>query len=166
MDYEADLNGKLIVLSKKLPHFSDGRIDYTYASEAVVIVVFLRFRKKILILHRSQKVLNYQGKWGGLGGFVDEAKPIREKVLLELNEELNINSDIIHDLTVFSPITNHDNKINKTWFIYPVLVDLNKSPTITLDWEHDDYKWILPLEVTNFDITPNTEDLLSSMQLI
>lgn len=48
--------------AKKLPKFPDGRIDYSNSDIAPVITVFVRYKDKILILKRSDKVRAYQRK--------------------------------------------------------------------------------------------------------
>ena len=67
-------------LAKKLPKFPDGRIDYSNSDTALVITVFIKNKDKILLLKRSSKVSTYQGKWNTVAGYIDEPKPIREKI--------------------------------------------------------------------------------------
>ena len=67
-----------------LPKFEDGRIDYTSSKKAPILLCFVKFQEKILLVKRSNKVGNYQGKWNVVAGFIDEPKPLKEKVLEEL----------------------------------------------------------------------------------
>lgn len=165
IDYEQELTNKLSELAKRLPSFEDGRINYTDSPEAFVLVAFVRFNNELLIVQRSEKVLNYKGLWGGLGGFIDEPKPVKDKVLEEVSDELGIKKRLIRNIKVFAPVVSKDERINRTWFVYPILVDLTERPEIKLDWEHVDYRWIEPSEIKNFDVTPNTHSLLQAMGL-
>ncbi|MCK4453768.1 NUDIX domain-containing protein [Candidatus Parcubacteria bacterium] len=158
---------------KKLPKFPDGRIDYSNADIAPVITVFVKYKDKILLLKRSDKVRTYQGKWNTVAGYLDELKPMREKALEEIQEELKINKNNILSFHIGETYRFKDNKVNKnlafgknfvsrfarnkTWIVHPVLVELKKLPRIKLDWEHTEYKWIKPKELKKFDIVTNLE---------
>ncbi len=143
--------------SKELPHFPDGRIDYTHAKLAPVITVFVCFEGQILLLKRSDKVGAYKNKWNAVAGFLDEVKPIEEKIKEELHEELGISLEIISLISLGEPYEYIDTAIGKTWLINPVLVTLSKKLEIKLDWEHTDFQWIDPIELKNFDSVPGLE---------
>ena len=143
--------------AKKLPKFPDGRINYSNSDIAPVIVIFIKYKGKIILLKRSNKVRTYRGKWNTVAGYLDEIKPINEKILQELREELKINKSNISLIRIGTPYTFKDVKVevNKNWIVHPVLIELKKKPDIKLDWEHIKYKWIKPEELKNFDTPPN-----------
>jgi ADP-ribose pyrophosphatase YjhB (NUDIX family) len=85
-------------LKQKLPSFPDGRINYKDSDLAPVLTVFISFGAKILLLKRSKKVNTYQGKWNTVAGYIDQIRPLKEKVLEELREELSIDEAIISDI--------------------------------------------------------------------
>ncbi|MBO8183616.1 MAG: NUDIX domain-containing protein [Archaeoglobus sp.] len=147
-------------LGEKLPKFPDGRIDYSKSDIAPVITVFVKYRDKILLLKRSDKVSTYKGKWNTVAGYLDEIRPIEEKVLEELGEELGIGEENILSIRIADPFEFKDSRIGKTWIVTPVLIELGKEPEITLDWEHTDYTWIHPDELKNFDTVPNLDKSL------
>ncbi len=147
--------------SERLPKFSDGRIDYSTSNKAPVLTCFVKFDNKILLLKRSDKVRDYQGLWNSVSGYLDEFRPLKEKALEELREELGITSDLIKQTKLGQPYELTDNKVQKIWIIFPVLVELKKEPTIKLDWEHTDFKWINPADLKNFDIVPSLDKTLS-----
>lgn len=142
--------------ANKLPKFPDGRIDYSNSDIAPVVIIFLRYKDKILLLKRSDKVLAYQGKWSVVAGFLDEVKPIREKILEEVKEETGINKDDILSIHIGEPYEFLDAEIGKTWIRHPVLVELKKEPSLKLDWEHKEYKWVSREQLKGFDTVPNT----------
>jgi 8-oxo-dGTP pyrophosphatase MutT (NUDIX family) len=145
----------------KLPRFPDGRIDYTNAEAAPVITVFVKSGNKVLLLKRSGKVGHYKGKWNAIAGYLDEERPAREKVLEELREEAGIPEKQVKSIGFGEPFANKDKAIKRTWLIHPVLVEV-RDPSIRLDWEHTDYAWIKPQELTNYDHVPSLEKSLAS----
>lgn len=160
MSNEIIFENVLCEFSEKLPKFSDGRIDYSISDKAPVLTCFVKFENKILLLKRSDKVRAYQGLWNSVAGYLDEFRPLEEKALEELREELGITADIIKQTKLGQPYELIDDKAKKIWVIFPVLVELNKEPDIKLDWEHTDYKWIDPVDLKSFDIVPDLDKTL------
>jgi isopentenyldiphosphate isomerase len=145
---------------KKLPKFPDGRIDYSSSETAPVITVFVSYGNKILLLKRSDRVSTYRGKWNTVAGYLDEMKPVKEKVLEELGEEVGIEERDISSIKIGDPYEFRDEKIGKTWIVAPVLVKLKKTPEIKLDWEHTDFVWIEPEDICRYDTVPNLDKSL------
>lgn len=141
--------------SQKLPKFPDGRINYSDSDVAPVITVFVRYNDEILLLKRGDKVRVYQRKWNTVAGYLDQVRPIREKILEELREEVEVELKEISSIQLGKPFRFKDRKIGKTWLIHPVLVILGRKPKIKLDWEHTEFKWIRPDDLKSFDLVPN-----------
>jgi len=156
-----DQNKKILDIikefEKRLPKFPDGRINYSNSDIAPVIVIFIKYKDKIILLKRSDKVRTYKGKWNTVAGYLDEIMPINEKILEEIREELKINEDNISIAHIGRSYNFTDSEVekNKSWIVHPVLIKLKSRPDIKLDWEHTDYKWIKPEELKNFDTTPH-----------
>jgi len=146
--------------AKNLPTFSDGRIDYSHAKTALVITVFVKYHEKILLLKRSNKVSTYRGLWNTVAGYLDEPKPVIDKIFEELREEIGIEEDNIKTYKIQEPFSFEDHSINRIWIIHPAVVELNKKPYIKLDWEHDEYQWIDPEDINNFNTVPNLKESL------
>ncbi len=159
---ERELMKRLEDFSELLPKFSDGRIDYTDSPEAPVIAVFVKHKGKILLLKRSDKVIAYGGKWHAIGGFLDEIRPVREKVLEELKEELEIEEKSVLSINIGAHRKIADKNIGRTWIVYPVLAELKEEPEIKLDWEHTECKWIKPEELKDYDTTPQLGRIMES----
>lgn len=149
---------------KSLPRFPDGRINYSKSERAPVINCFVKYKDKVLILKRSNKVLAYKGKWNSVGGYIDENKPVKEKAIEELEEELKISRKTISRIKVGIPYEVRDESIKRTWIVFPVLAELNKAPKIMLDFEHTDFKWINPKDLLNYDIVPGLEQVLKKLE--
>lgn len=125
---------------RDLPHFPDGRIDYTNSEKAPTVVSFLKCGGEILLLKRSDRVRTHKNVWSVVAGYLDELKPISEKALMEVEEETGISREEISSIQVGEEIRFEDE--GKTWVSYPVLMELEEKPNIELDWEHGDYKWV------------------------
>lgn len=143
--------------SATLPKFPDGRIDYSNSKKALVLTCFVKCQDEILILQRSNKVSTYQGKWNGVAGYIDEIVTVKEKALEELREEIGLSEKFIERIKIGEPYEIDDKEINRIWITVPCLVELKEKPEIKLDWEHTQYKWIKPEEISKFDIVPNTD---------
>ena len=142
-------------MSEKLPKFPDGRIDYSHSDRAPVLNCFVKFRDKVLLLKRSGQVRAYRGLWNSVGGYLDEFCSVEEKVREELREELGIGDDLIGKIKIGEAYEMTDGEIRKTWIIFPVLAELNREPEIKLDWEHTEYRWIIPADMEKFDTIKN-----------
>ncbi|MBS3777942.1 MAG: NUDIX domain-containing protein [Candidatus Thermoplasmatota archaeon] len=142
--------------SKKLPLFQDGRIDYSQSDTAPVLTVFIAYQNKFLLLKRSSKVRTYQQKWNTVAGYLDDPnQTIFEKILEELNEELNIKRKQISSYSFGQKYQFTDENNGKTWIVYPTIVTLSKKPDIKLNREHTDYNWITADEIKKYDTVPN-----------
>ena len=156
---DEELHQLLNNFSKKLPHFSDGRIDYSQSDIAPVITVFVAFHNEFLILKRSQNVSTYKDKWNTVAGYLDNPKQtFFEKMLEELKEELNITKQNISSYSYGNSYQFTDKDNNKTWIVHPAIVVLSKKPIITLNWEHSTFNWITINEINDYDTVPNLKE--------
>ncbi len=143
-----------------LPRFPDDRINYTNSNKAPVLICFIKYKNKILLLKRSEKVSTYKNIWSTVAGFIDEEKPLKEKILEELKEELGILEKDIQKIKFAKPYEYNDKTIKKIWLRYPILVQLKQKPKIKLDFEHTEYKWLNPKEITKYKTAPNLQKTL------
>jgi len=150
--------------SKKLPKFPDGRINYTNSNSAPIVSIFVKYKDEFLLLKRSDKVNVYKGKWNSLTGYLDKPNFI-EQIVEEVEEELGFGKEYFLSTQFGDHYEIFDDKINKKWIIFPVLLELNDKPDIRLNWENSEYKWIKPGELNNFDIIPDVEEGLKKLLL-
>ncbi|MBI2208168.1 NUDIX domain-containing protein [Candidatus Woesearchaeota archaeon] len=142
----------------KLPKFPDGRINYADSDIAPVVTIIVKYKDEILLLKRSNNVSTYRGKWQVVAGYLDEVRPLKEKVLEELKEEVSITKKQIKKIKYGDYFESIDKKIGKTWLVNPVLAELKEKPEIKLNREHTKFKWIEPEEIEKFDIVPNLKE--------
>lgn len=138
-------------LTQGLPRFDDGRINFTGVRKAPVLNAVVYHDGKVLLVKRSEKVSAYKGMWNGISGFIDEPKPIEAFARQELLEELSVDDAVINHLAVAEPYEIDDRSIDRIWVVYPVLAILHTEPTIVLDWEHTEYAWIEPSELSTYN---------------
>jgi 8-oxo-dGTP pyrophosphatase MutT (NUDIX family) len=162
-DSQIDIARLLQDFSARLPHFPDGRIDYSKSDQAPVLTCFICWNGKILLLKRSDRVGNYRSLWNSVAGYIDEPVPLEKKIYEELREELGISEDMVCAIRIGNTYEFYDQGIDRTWIIVPCLATLQTEPTIRLDWEHTDFRWIAPEELSGFPIVPGLERSLGAV---
>ena len=141
-------------LAKTLPKFPDGRIDYTNAPVIYGVSIVVGYQGKILFLKRASDLHFYPDLWNVASGFIDQPIPLKDLTLKELREETAITEDQIANVAFANPRLVKDPLLDKTWHIYPALVELKAEPAVTINWEHTEYKWLRPEEVVHYDRMP------------
>ena len=117
-------------------------------TESHVVTCFLLFNHKILILKRSEKVRTHKGKWAGVSGYIESGDTDDYTALKEIREETGLAATSVELLRKGEPIHVQDGL--QVWVVHPYLFKSN-SDKIKIDWEHTEYKWILPSELKNYD---------------
>lgn len=138
-----------------------GQTDYTNARWAPVVSCVLKHGDKILIVKRSHDMKIYPNLWNGIGGFLDDEKSLEEKIREELGEETGITENEIISIKYGEVFDLDDPSIGKTWVIHPALVEIS-TDKIVLDWEAEEYKWISPKEVENFEVAAGFARIVKS----
>ncbi|OHA89627.1 MAG: hypothetical protein A2741_02820 [Candidatus Zambryskibacteria bacterium RIFCSPHIGHO2_01_FULL_43_27] len=139
--------------------------DYTHARSAPVIVIFVKYRDKFLLVKRSEKVLTYQGLWSCLAGFVDDEKTMEEKVRFEIQEELGLKDSDIKEIKQGETYLFLDKELDREWIRHVFLVEIT-NPNLKLSWEHSEFVWITPEDSKNYTATPGfLEDLEKVLKL-
>jgi len=127
-----------------------------------IVTVFLENDKKILILKRSQKVKTMKTKWGGISGYIEQEEPVK-RALKEIAEETGLKNKNVTLLRIGEPLEAVESgKPEITWIVHPFLFSSN-TDQIRIDWEHDEYRWINPKEIENYETVPRLEDALDSL---
>ena len=123
----------------------------------VVTCLLINEEGKLLILKRSDKVKTYRGLWGGVAGYVEPGEEPYETALKEIQEEVGIEKEHVvlinqGNIVKFTDIYE-GNKYE--WTIYPFVFKIRKNQKIQIDWEHLEYLWITPSEITRYDTVPH-----------
>lgn len=147
----AELPVWLTEAAQRLGSYPDGRVNYSKASEAPIVMTTVSSQNKVLLLKRSDKVGDAQGYWSIVNGFIDKNIPVKEVAVKEISEELQVVADSSEiKAGVSYRLRNKYEK--RAYIVFPCLLSLPRQPQITLDQKHIDYRWVDRSEVENFHI--------------
>lgn len=128
-----------------------------------IVTSFIKDNDKLLILKRSDKVKSMKGLWAGISGIIENNEEPLERAKIEIFEETGITNEkitlikSIEEMRVNSPqYKNHE------WEIFPFLFNAT-NPTIKLNWENSDFKWINIEELQNYETVPSLQKVLLNL---
>lgn len=122
--------------------------------ETHVVTCFLEHRGKILLLRRSSQVGSYQQKWAGISGYLEEGTSPGEQALLEIGEETALLREQLVLISQGEPLLVEDAALNRTWVVHPFRFQVTDPAGLHIDWEHSEYRWIIPSEMSGYDTVP------------
>jgi len=128
-----------------------------------IVTSFIRDNEKLLILKRSDKVKSMKGLWAGISGIIEKNEEPLKRAKIEIFEEVGITENVItlvrsaEKMKIDSPqYENHE------WEIFPFLFEA-KNPTIKLNWENSEFKWINVEELENYETVPSLQKVLFNL---
>ena len=128
-----------------------------------IVTSFIKDNEKLLILKRSNKVKSMKGLWAGISGIIENNEPPLNRAIIEIFEEAGI---IEEDITLIKSAEemriNSPQYENHEWEIFPFLFE-SKNPTITLNWENSEFKWINIEELENYETVPSLQKVLFNL---
>ena len=116
-----------------------------------VVTGFLMHAGRVLLLKRSSKVGTYQGCWAGVSGYLEDKTPL-EQIKREIREELGLD-DSMTTLKKSGELLKIDDG-TRCWNVHPFCFILERQVTLTLDWEHEEYRWVKPDEIQQLETVP------------
>ncbi len=149
-------------MSRRVFKPKPGQVDYTSARWAPVINCVVRHRGRILLVKRSKRLNFYPGYWNGISGFLDDRRPLVEKVKDELREELGIGAKHVKRIRLGAIFHQEAPKYRKTWIVHPVLVSVT-TDRIRLDWEAERHRWCRPSETKRLKLLPGFNRVLENL---
>jgi 8-oxo-dGTP diphosphatase len=127
-----------------------------------VVTVFLEHEGTILILKRSQSVRTMKGKWAGISGYIEGEEEPFQRALKEIQEETGLAQKDFFFVRAGAPVKAEEQGSDILWLVHPFLFG-SKSSQIRLDREHEDYRWIRPQELGEFDTVPSLKEALAAV---
>ena len=122
-----------------------------------VISSFLLHQGKFLILKRSMLVGSFQGYWSCVSGYREKNEEPLETALREILEETRKIRDCLTLLKSAGPFYSEIPAVifESHWYLFA-----SEDKEISLDWEHDEFKWIKPAEIGKFKTVPWLENMI------
>jgi hypothetical protein len=149
---EAELVAWLKRAGKQFGTFSDGRVNYTDADIAPVVMCTIVCGDEILLVKRGFGLADAEGYWSTVNGFFDEIKPVKAQAKQEVKEELGLIVDD-QEIQVRPSYTMHNPQEKRRYIIFPCRITLSQKPTnIVLDYENTDYVWITRQQLEGYHI--------------
>ncbi|MGI0101933.1 MAG: NUDIX domain-containing protein [Nitrosotalea sp.] len=128
-----------------------------------IVTSFLVHNDKYLILKRSEKVKSMKGLWAGISGIIEGDEKPTYRAKREILEEVGITENKISLLKSAQQIrVDSPQYANHEWLIFPFLFSV-QDPIITLNWENQEYGWIRPSELSQYQTVPSLDKVLASL---
>jgi ADP-ribose pyrophosphatase YjhB (NUDIX family) len=131
--------------------FSDGRVDYSRAGIAPIVMCTVTCGQEILLVKRGYGLADAEGYWSTITGFIDAVKPVAEQARQELREELGLDIPI-GQIAVAPSYTLKNQHNRRTYIVFPCHTAVDRKPAIQLDQEHTEYVWSTRARILDFHI--------------
>jgi isopentenyldiphosphate isomerase len=140
-----------------------GQIDFTNIRRAPVVNCIIEYQGKALIVQRSSDLRFYPNFWNGISGFLDmQDQTVLDKVKEELREELGIPESAVVSIYEGKVLEQEAKDYDKVWIVHPVRVVVS-TDQITLDWEAQNFKWIDPKDIKNYQTLPGFMEVVQEL---
>lgn len=126
-----------------------------------VVTCFLRRGTRVLLLKRSQDVRTNKGRWAGVSGYVEPGEEPLETAYKELEEEISARPRQVRLLNEGRVQLFSDEEHDTDWAVHPFLFE-DLGVEVRLDWEHTEYAWIAPEELSGFQTVGGLERTLAA----
>ena len=128
-----------------------------------IVTSFIRDNDKLLILKRSNKVKTMKELWAGISGIIENNEAPLKRAKIEIFEEAGIIEEKIKLIKAAEEMrVNSPQYKNHEWEIFPFLFEA-KNPTIKLNWENSDFRWIHVEELENYETVPSLQKVLFNL---
>ena len=106
-----------------------------------------------------------KGRWAGISGYVENREQPLNRALKEIAEETGLAGGDVQLVNIGVQLEAVEKASPETvWVVHPFLFRSN-SNIIKLDRENEDYHWIDPEKIENYDTVPKLKEaLVSAMQ--
>ncbi|HVW23211.1 MAG TPA: NUDIX domain-containing protein [Candidatus Saccharimonadales bacterium] len=136
---------------QKYGAFDDGRVDYSQADLAPIVMCTVVCGDELLLVKRGHGLADANGVWSTVNGFIDEVKPVAEQAQQEIHEELDLRVDL-QQIKVAPSYTLKNPAEKRSYIVFPCLVALAAKPVIKLNEENTDFAWLKRPELETYDI--------------
>jgi len=115
---------------------------------------------EVLLLKRSNKVGSFQGYWSCISGYLETGENPLNTAFREISEETKLESSSLNLVNSSGPFYSEVPEVifESHWF----LVESNEKK-ITIDWEHDEYRWMKPEELEGLNLVPWIQNMITTL---
>lgn len=114
---------------------------------------------KILIIKRAKND-SHPGLWELPSGKREEFEKTKDAVKREVKEETGLDVEVKIPIDVFEFRTERQDEIRDATQISFLTKPLNRT-NVKLSDEHSDYAWITKEEIENYNISPETKEVIN-----
>lgn len=148
--------------TKSYPRFPDGRIDYSNERVCFVLNCVVVCGAKVLLTKRGSEVIAYPNTINGISGFIDRTDiSVESQAKIELDEELRAPLSQITKLVISEPFVQIDEKINREWHVFAVLVEYAETFQPKTNWENKSAEWYDIAAAKEMELMPGFRETLS-----
>ena len=104
-----------------------------------------------------------QGKWSVVSGELELGQTVIVAALSEIREETKLQEAQVKLLRIGDDIIVRPKPGYET--LVHLLLFESSSWAVTINWEHDESRWVSLDELEDFDLVPEFDSLLASLQL-
>ncbi len=131
-----------------------GEVELGGVQEIRVVTSFLeRADGRVLLLRRSDRVGSFRGRWAGVSGYLEEPSP-GAQARREIREETGIAAGDLEAVAEGAVVYARDG--DRVYAVSPFRFRVS-APRIRLDWEHSEYAWVDPAEISHRDTVPKLD---------
>lgn len=138
---------------------TEGYVELESVERKDVVTSFLRHQGRILLLQRSARVGSFQGHWAGVSGYLEGEEAPEERARAEILEETGWRDPELRGRG--HVVLARGREPGVVWAVHPFVFDVS-SEDVTLDWEHDAYRWIALEDLGQFQTVPKLREVLDS----
>ncbi|WP_397219757.1 NUDIX domain-containing protein [Nocardioides sp. AE5] len=113
------------------------------------VAVVLSWRDKVGLFKRSQLVDSDRGRWHCVTGHLDRGRSPFQQAVQELHEETGLGAASLEHLCARPALTLPDPR-GGHWLVHTFHA-LTLQRRLSLNWEHDSYRWVSPKRLDRFD---------------
>ncbi|WP_443076312.1 NUDIX domain-containing protein [Streptomyces sp. NBC_01716] len=115
-----------------------------------IVAVILMWRGRIGLFKRSGSVQHDAGLWHCITGYLDaDSDPVRQAIQ-EIWEETLLPARALEHLTAGPTLRLADPSGGQDWTVH-TFVARTRQRRLTLNWEHEAYRWVRPWKLSQFD---------------
>jgi len=130
--------------------------------QKIVLAGAVAYQGKILVLQRSKDDDSYPGLWELPSGKREPFESSLDALQREVKEETGLSVEPLMPVSLFEFTVEKENEIRDATQIN-YLVKVMTTPNVRLSEEHQNYAWISPGEINDYDFSDETKETIMTV---